>query len=247
MNDLLTVRQVQEVLKVDRITIYRMVQDGRLNGVKIGKQWRFSESEISNLFSGITPVDITMENGSQAQFPSHCIQLVQDVVCDLSDISCLMVDYQGNMVTEISRMNPFCKMVQSSPAGRVSCENCWKDISLKSAEGEMASICHAGLMYRTSPIQEDGRTIAYLLAGQFMLSSVDNWYAENFIEEQANKINLEAGSLLKAAATVPVYNPEKLKILDDWPVKITRVLEGIMEERTILLKRLRRIAEISAV
>jgi excisionase family DNA binding protein len=37
----LTTRQVQNILQVDRITIYRMLQDGRLKGVKIGQQWRF--------------------------------------------------------------------------------------------------------------------------------------------------------------------------------------------------------------
>ncbi len=41
MEDLLTTREVQELLKVDRITIYRMLQDGRLHGMKIGQQWRF--------------------------------------------------------------------------------------------------------------------------------------------------------------------------------------------------------------
>jgi excisionase family DNA binding protein len=49
MTDLLTTRQVQEILKVDRITIYRMLQDGRLKGVKIGQQWRFARREVERL------------------------------------------------------------------------------------------------------------------------------------------------------------------------------------------------------
>ena len=49
MDNLLTTRQVQDRLKVDRITIYRMLQDGRLRGVKIGQQWRFPEKEIERL------------------------------------------------------------------------------------------------------------------------------------------------------------------------------------------------------
>ena len=43
MNDLLTTRQIEEILKVDRITIYRMLGDGRLRGFKVGGQWRKSE------------------------------------------------------------------------------------------------------------------------------------------------------------------------------------------------------------
>ena len=44
--DLLTTRQLQELLQVDRVTIYRMLSDGRLTGFKVGGQWRFSRHEI---------------------------------------------------------------------------------------------------------------------------------------------------------------------------------------------------------
>ncbi|MGD8518216.1 MAG: helix-turn-helix domain-containing protein, partial [Anaerolineae bacterium] len=43
---LLTTRQLQELLQVDRITIYRMLDDGRLEGFKVGGQWRFSRQAI---------------------------------------------------------------------------------------------------------------------------------------------------------------------------------------------------------
>ena len=55
MNELLTTRQVQETLKVDRTTIYRMLKDGRLNGVKVGSQWRFPRLEIEAVLQG-TPI-----------------------------------------------------------------------------------------------------------------------------------------------------------------------------------------------
>ena len=43
---LLTTRQLQDLLQVDRITIYRMLSDGRLQGFKVGGQWRFSRHAI---------------------------------------------------------------------------------------------------------------------------------------------------------------------------------------------------------
>ena len=48
MDDLLTTRQLQDLLQVDRITIYRMLNDGRLQGFKVGGQWRFSRQEIES-------------------------------------------------------------------------------------------------------------------------------------------------------------------------------------------------------
>jgi excisionase family DNA binding protein len=46
VDDLLTTRRLQELLRVDRITIYRMLNDGRLRGFKVGGQWRFSRRKI---------------------------------------------------------------------------------------------------------------------------------------------------------------------------------------------------------
>lgn len=46
MTTLLTTHQVQALLQVDRTTIYRMVDKGRLPAIRVGKQWRFEQSEI---------------------------------------------------------------------------------------------------------------------------------------------------------------------------------------------------------
>ena len=64
MTDLLTTRQVQDILKVDRITIYRMLQDGRLKGVKSAPSGashnrRWNASWKAELPSGIlAPIQI---------------------------------------------------------------------------------------------------------------------------------------------------------------------------------------------
>ncbi len=42
MTELLTTRQVQALLHVDRTTIYRMVESGELPRWCVGKQWRFA-------------------------------------------------------------------------------------------------------------------------------------------------------------------------------------------------------------
>ena len=73
MDDLLTTRQVQQLLKVDRITVYRMVQDGRLKGIKIGQQWRFPLSEVEHL-TGISPA---------VEAPQSCLLYTSDAADDL--------------------------------------------------------------------------------------------------------------------------------------------------------------------
>lgn len=46
MNDLLTVAEMAEELKVTTRTIRNYLAEGKLNGVKVGGQWRFQKSEL---------------------------------------------------------------------------------------------------------------------------------------------------------------------------------------------------------
>ena len=47
---MLTAREIQDLFQVDRSTVYRMAEDGRLPAIKIGKQWRFPAEQINNWF-----------------------------------------------------------------------------------------------------------------------------------------------------------------------------------------------------
>jgi excisionase family DNA binding protein len=44
--ELLTVKKVQERLQVSERTVFNLMQRGELHGFKVGKLWRFEESDI---------------------------------------------------------------------------------------------------------------------------------------------------------------------------------------------------------
>ena len=48
MDNLLTTKQLMELLHLDRTTIYRMLNDRRLPAVRVGGQWRFSRQAVDN-------------------------------------------------------------------------------------------------------------------------------------------------------------------------------------------------------
>ena len=56
MQRLLSARQVQDILHIDRSTVYRMAEDGRLPAIRVGKQWRFPAEEIYALVAAQPPV-----------------------------------------------------------------------------------------------------------------------------------------------------------------------------------------------
>ena len=46
---LLTALEVQELLHIDRSTVYRMAEDGRLPAIRVGRSWRFPADRIEAL------------------------------------------------------------------------------------------------------------------------------------------------------------------------------------------------------
>lgn len=46
MRDVMTIDQLAEYLQIPKSTIYKLVQDGKVPGKKVGRQWRFHRDVI---------------------------------------------------------------------------------------------------------------------------------------------------------------------------------------------------------
>ena len=46
MRDVMTIDQLAEYLQIPKSTIYKLVQDGKVPGKKVGRQWRFHRDAI---------------------------------------------------------------------------------------------------------------------------------------------------------------------------------------------------------
>ncbi len=49
--EIMTVAEVADYLRLNEATIYRLVQQGKLPGVKLGRQWRFKREAIDQLLA----------------------------------------------------------------------------------------------------------------------------------------------------------------------------------------------------
>ncbi|HPH94273.1 MAG TPA: PocR ligand-binding domain-containing protein [Anaerolineaceae bacterium] len=164
MSDYLTTREVQDLLKVDRITIYRMVQDGRLHGVKIGQQWRFADEDVQRLICRASAPAAGEEPALTAgAFPVHCAQVIQDLFSDLGQISSLIIDLEGRPLTQTSHPCAFCQQENQVNGG--ACQEAWTKAA-SAPYPEKPIICHAGFNYIRTPIQINGQTLAWLLVSQ---------------------------------------------------------------------------------
>lgn len=65
-DDIMTIEALAEYLKISRSTLYKLVQDGRLPGRKIGKRWRFHKDAIDEWVKR-GPGESAVEPGSKAR------------------------------------------------------------------------------------------------------------------------------------------------------------------------------------
>ncbi len=49
--DILTIREVADYLKVTERTLYRLAQDGKLPAFKVGNSWRFRREDLKRWIS----------------------------------------------------------------------------------------------------------------------------------------------------------------------------------------------------
>jgi len=49
-NDILNIKEVAKYLRMPVSTIYKLAQNGKIPGVKMGKHWRFLKKDLQNLF-----------------------------------------------------------------------------------------------------------------------------------------------------------------------------------------------------
>jgi excisionase family DNA binding protein len=247
MINMLTTRQVQNILKVDRITIYRMLQDGRLKGIKVGSQWRFANQEVERLLSGDARVVEQPLPDTSTSFPTHCVQTIQDLFSAVSQISGLVVDKQGDLLTQPSYPCDFCRLIVQEPSGLDACRASWKEIARQSETGAAVFTCHAGIQYFAAPIEDGNKVVAFFLAGQFYWQAPDPRENSQRIQQLAQVHNLSLEGLLRAANAVPIIESSQRTQAAGWPHSAARAIQSILLERTNFVQRLQQIADLTQI
>jgi len=120
---LLTARQVQTMFGVDRSTVYRMAEDGRLPALKIGRQWRFRPEEIERLLVA-SPGTATL-NGTPPALPASASAVVE-VAADLLGVMMVASDMHGRPLTGVANPSRWFAARADDPASLADCVAEWK-------------------------------------------------------------------------------------------------------------------------
>lgn len=262
---LLTTRQLQDLLRIDRTTVYRMLADGRLQGFKVGGTWRFRRSAIDDWLqrqqagTGLPEARATSYEPEDAPegLPLSCVQAIQDIFAEALGLASVATTPDGLPLTGISNSCDFCSLILNTEPGKTRCVSSWraaaKEIESEAGRGDALSTlrspriatCHAGLSYLWSPIVVEGRLLAITHAGQFLDRPPDRkqWAAR--LEEIAAATDLGVQQLEGPLARVPIIAPQLKQRLPSLVQRVTATFAEVGQERLGLLRRLHRIAEIT--
>ena len=252
MDDLLTTKQVEDLLQVDRTTIYRMLNDGRLTGIKVGQQWRFMRSEIDILL-GREP---HKESQSQALLtpistqilPANCAQKIQDVFAEIAGIGAINTSLNGEPITAPSNNCEFCQLLHQTESGWAACIESWRKLGSKpEIKPEEFFTCHAGLKYSRAGIDINDQLTSILIAGQFYIEEPQQDEVRERVMALAEKHGIDPDLLLEASQAVPTLDQRLINKIGNWLKSVASAFSEMGREKAVLMGRLQKISEMSKI
>jgi excisionase family DNA binding protein len=268
MADLLTTNEVQNLLHVDRTTIYRMVESGRLPAIRVGKQWRFPKPEIERWLraQAAPPPAASAPSGTESAasgaqkgggipnlsgaslrdlLPAACAQSIQDAFADLLGVMIIVTDMTGQPVTLVS--NPcglYAAIIQDEDA-LAGCITHWQQmaeaVSLEPRfiPSEMGLLCARGLVRAGNELK-----------GMVFFGGIapDEWPpTETQIRAIAAHFNLAPDVIQDNVQAV--YRLDRLsrdRVLG-YVQRIADIFSHMLEDRNTLYARLQAIASLTAL
>ena len=252
MTELLTTRQLQEILKVDRTTIYRMIEQGRLPAVKVGNQWRFPRQAIEKALSLSVPTVSPQADeaipGRQAThlaklLPLECVQLIQDAFAEVLDIMVVTTDMQGMPVTRVSNPCGLYLALQSIPTVKRACSRAWFNMASSLSLEPRFTPCHLGLLCTRGLVRIGNELQAIVILGGI---APEVWPpSEEEMTALAGELSIDVAKLGTHIQEVFHIDMDEQRTVLSLAQRIADIIAHIGNERSSFLNRLRGIAELS--
>lgn len=250
MTDLLTTKELQSILLVDRTTIYRMVESGRLPGIKVGNQWRFPRDQVENWlqrqakppFQAANDLAAPAESGP-GLFPLECVQLIQDSFADALGVMIVVTDLEGRPITQPSNRCGLLAVVEESPLARQRCVELWTKLANEPALSPRFLSSHIGLLCTRGLIRIGNEIRAMLVVGGIAPAQWPPTDAE--LLRMADSLELDVAILRGHVFEAHFLDAQQQAQVLSFVQRIADIFAHIADERSRLFDRLRRIAEIS--
>ncbi len=187
MTTFLTSQQMQELINVDRSTVYRMAEDGRLPGVKIGRQWRFPADQVAEqlgltTINGASEVDGTSdaarpddatptapENGPLPGLAELLIpevaQSVADLKGELFGVMAVITDMHGQPLTAVANPCGYYASIANQPGAAEACLAEWRQFADEPHVAPRFVRTHLGFLCARTFVWVDLKPVGMIVVG----------------------------------------------------------------------------------
>ncbi len=258
-----TTRDLQDMLQVDRTTIYRMAESSRLPAMKVGSQWRFPRRLIDQWLqeqAPETPTDgaapdpsapvATPSSATPAAsvrlaeiLPLACVQLMQDAFADALNVMIVITDLDGRPVTRTSNSCGLLAAVEAHPTGYARCLALWAEIAAQPALQPSFTQSELGLMCTRAFIRVGNELCGMVVFGG--MAPAEWPPAPAALDAAAALLGMESGELTEHITQVYTMDAAQEQKLLNSAQRVADVITHIISERHDFSVRLASIAALA--
>lgn len=254
---LLTTREIEDLLQLDRVTIYRMVKDGELPARRVGGQWRFSAQAI-DAWLATQPAEQPAKPARSEPAPDltnlqlndlidlPTLQNIQNQFAHLVGVAAFITDLEGQPFAPCSRCSRFCQLVHSRPEGMAACQASWRSISRLDEEGAQIHVCHAGIQYASAPVTVNGQRFGMVTAGQFLTEAPDPAAFRARALATGSRIGVSGEQLAGAMDSIEILSHDRAVQITSLLQTIANAISSIGYQSYLARQTLAQIAQLTA-
>ena len=125
----LTTRDLQDLIRVDKSTIYRMAEAGRLPAIKVGRQWRFPEDAVMTWLGAAQPPQgeaMHATPGLADLVSAPVAQSLADLAAEAMGVMVVITDMDGTPLTEVTNPCGLFRVVAAEASVLARCVEMWR-------------------------------------------------------------------------------------------------------------------------
>lgn len=162
---LLTTKDVQRLIRVDRTTIYRMAEDGRLPAVKVGRQWRFPADRLYDRLDRGRPPGEPPAAGRRELIAPEPLQALAGLLGDLLGVMVLVTDMAGRPLAEVANPCGLFAAAHRHPGVMERCISGWRAMAAELDMGPQWQSTPLGFLCARTLVRVGDQLRGMVLAG----------------------------------------------------------------------------------
>lgn len=249
---MLTTKDLQQLLHVDRSTIYRMAVSGQLPAMKVGRQWRFPADRINRWLEDRNrrsePARPSLElaaDGSPLHglLPADYITSIGDLFGEMLGVMVVVTDMDGEPLAPPSNQCRLFTLINEQPGAVQQCVAGWRDLAHDLDLAPRFAPSHLGLLCARSYLRVGSELRGMILVGG--IAPAEWPPTDEELERISSEFGVDADLVREHIKDVFYLDDDgRERVLALLP-RLARFLSEVTNERKQLLSKLDAIAALA--